>query len=123
MVDVPFLCDFPRALELATTTPYEEVVRYLATHRDQVGQVMTTLGYVDGAHLARRASVPALFSVALIDPVCPPSSVYAAYNAWAGEKRIEEYPHNGHDGGGPFQVAAQLAWLPTRMAPAEHVRS
>ncbi len=123
MADVPFLCDFPRALELATTAPYEEIVRYLATHRDKTAQVMATLGYVDAAHLARRASVPALFSVALMDPVCPPSTVYAAYNAWAGPKQIEEYPFNGHDGGGPFQVATQLAWLPTRMAPAEHVRS
>ncbi len=121
MADVPFLCDFPRALELATTAPYEEIVRYLATHRDQTELVLSTLGYVDCAHLARRATVPALFSVALMDPVCPPSTVYAAYNAWAGPKQIEEYPYNGHDGGGPFQVAAQLAWLPTRVAPARNV--
>jgi len=77
--------------------------------------VMATLTYVDGAHLARRATVPALFSVALMDATCPPSTVYAAYNAWAGPKEIKEYPFNGHEGGGPFQVAAQLAWLPTRM--------
>ena len=117
MPDVPFLCDFPRALQLATQAPYDEIVRYLATHRDKTGQVLTTLSYVDGAHLARRATAPALFSVALMDPTCPPSTVYAAYNSWAGPKRIEEYPYNGHNGGGPFQAAVQLAWLPTVMAP------
>jgi cephalosporin-C deacetylase len=117
MPDVPFLCDFPRALQLATAAPYEEIVRYLAAHRDQTDQVMATLSYIDGAHLARRANVPALFSVALMDPTCPPSTVYAAYNHWAGPKQIEEYPFNGHEGGGPFQVAAQLAWLSTRMPP------
>ncbi len=117
MPDVPFLCDFPRALQLASTTPYEEIVRYLAAHRDHTEQVMATLAHIDGAHLARRATAPALFSVALMDPVCPPSTVYAAYNDWAGPKEIEEYPYNGHEGGGPFQVAAQLAWLPARMPP------
>jgi len=117
MPDVPFLCDFPRALQLATEAPYDEIVRYLATHRDKTGQVLTTLSYVDGAHLARLATAPALFSVALMDPTCPPSTVYAAYNSWAGPKRIEEYPYNGHNGGGPFQAAVQLAWLPTVMAP------
>ena len=29
-----------------------------------------------------------------MDDICPPSTVYAAYNAWAGPKRIIEYPFN-----------------------------
>jgi cephalosporin-C deacetylase len=119
MPDVPFLCDFPRALQLADRPPYDEIVRYLAVHRDETQRVMTTLSYVDGAHLGRRATIPALFSVALMDPTCPPSTVFAAYNAWAGPKEIEEYPYNGHEGGAAFQVAAQLAWLPTQMPPKQ----
>ncbi len=117
MPDVPFLCDFPRALQIVDRAPYDEIVRYLAVHRDQSQRVMTTLSYVDGAHLAARATMPALFSVALMDPTCPPSTVFAAYNAWAGPKEIQEYPYNGHEGGAAFQVAAQLAWLPTQMPP------
>ena len=59
-----------------------------------------TLSYFDGAVLARRATAPALFSVGLMDQTCPPSTVYAAYNAWAGaDKRIVEYPFNDHEGG------------------------
>lgn len=117
MPDVPFLCDFPRALQIVDRPPYDEIVRYLGVHRDAAQQVMTTLSYVDGAHLARRATMSALFSVALMDPTCPPSTVFAAYNAWAGPKEIQEYPYNGHEGGAAFQVAAQLAWLPTLMPP------
>jgi cephalosporin-C deacetylase len=111
MVDVPFLCDVPRAMELAVRAPYDELVNYLAAHRDHVEDAGRTLSYVDGAHHAAKATVPALFSVALMDPTCMPSTVYAAYNAWAGPKTMVEYPYNGHEGGGPFQRRAQLDWV------------
>ena len=35
VAQVPFLCDFPRAIRVADTDPYREVARYLATHRDR----------------------------------------------------------------------------------------
>ena len=41
----------------------------------------------------------------------PPSTVFAAYNAWAGPKEIEAYEFNDHEGGEAFQQARQLAWL------------
>ncbi len=108
MPDVPFLCDFPRALWIGTEEPYGELVGYLATHRGATQTVLRTLSYVDGAHLARRATMPALFSVGLMDSVCPPSTVYSAYNAWSGTKQIREYRYNGHEGGASFQVTEQL---------------
>jgi cephalosporin-C deacetylase len=116
MPDVPFLCDFPRATALVDTNPYREIVTYLAAFRDRVEPAHRTLSYFDGAHLAALATAPALFSVALMDPICPPSTVFAAYNAWASDdKAIEIYPYNGHEGGGPYQRAAQLAWLRERV--------
>ena len=45
---------------------------------------MRTLSYFDGVSFARRAAAPALFSVGLMDMVCPPSTVYAAFNASRG---------------------------------------
>lgn len=111
MPDVPFLCDFPRSLWIGTEEPYGELVGYLATHRGAMETVLRTLSYVDGAHLARRATMPALFSVGLMDPVCPPSTVYSAYNAWSGTKQMREYGYNGHEGGASFQVTEQLSWL------------
>jgi len=61
--------------------------------------------------LARRASAPALFSVGLRDQVCPPSTVYAAYNLYGGDKEIVEYRFNDHEGGQVFHQAEQLRWL------------
>ena len=93
MPDVPFLCDFPRGAWIADHEPYLEITRYLAANPDNVEQVIRTLGYFDGTVFAQRARMPALFSVGLIDPICPPSTVYAAYNAWAGPKEIREYTY------------------------------
>ena len=111
MPDVPFLCDFPRAIGLTTRDPYGEIVRYLAVHRSHIEQAFETLTYFDGVNFARRARAAALFSVAHMDDVCPPSTVYGAYNVWGGDKSIEAYTFNNHEGGGPFQERAQLKWL------------
>ena len=86
MPDVPFLCDLPRALGLADSDPYAEIARYLRVHRDGVEAALETLSYFDGAILGRRATAPALFSVGLMDTVCPPSTVYAAYNCVRGRQ-------------------------------------
>jgi len=116
MPDVPFLCDFPRASQVAMKNPYLEIVRYLAVHRDHEEAAFATLAYFDGAVLARQASAPALFSVALMDETCPPSTVYAAYNAYAGAKEIVTYPYNDHEGGEAFHKVRQAAWLAEAMA-------
>ncbi|MFJ4124224.1 acetylxylan esterase [[Kitasatospora] papulosa] len=111
--DVPFLCDFPRATRVTDRKPYREIIDYLKTHRGRAEQTFRTLSYFDGVHFAARGSAPALFSVALEDQTCPPSSVFAAYNAYAhADKEIEVYEYNDHEGGGPFQHAAQLTRLP-----------
>jgi cephalosporin-C deacetylase len=49
--------------------------------------------------------------VALKDLSCPPATVYAAFDAYAGPKRIEVYPFNGHEGGEGVQEAIRLAFL------------
>jgi cephalosporin-C deacetylase len=116
MPDVPFLCDFRRSTQVAMTNPYLEIVRYLASHRDHEDAAFATLAYFDGAVLARRASAPALFSVALMDETCPPSTVYAAYNAYGGAKEIVTYPYNDHEGGEAFHKARQAAWLAETLA-------
>ena len=111
MPDVPFLCDFARAVVVATRDPYLEIARYLAIHRDAEAQVLATLSNFDGVHFAGRATAPALFSVGLMDTICPPSTVYAAFNAYQGAKEIVRYTYNDHEGGGPFQEARQREWL------------
>ncbi|MGH4030228.1 acetylxylan esterase [Actinomycetota bacterium Odt1-20B] len=116
--DVPFLCDFPRAATLTERHPYKEIALYLRGHRGADEQVFRTLSYFDGVHFAARGRAPALFSAALQDETCPPSTVFAAFNAYAGaERSMEVYSFNDHEGGGPFQRAVQLRWLPGHLRP------
>lgn len=116
MPDVPFLCHFERAVGLTDSDPYQEIVRYLSVHRDSVDRVFETLSYFDGANFAARATAPALYSVALMDPVCPPSTVYAAANRHLGDARVVEYPFNQHEGGQGVHWQRQAAWLAERLA-------
>jgi cephalosporin-C deacetylase len=52
-----------------------------------------------------------MFSVALMDEVCPPSTIYAAYNHYAGPKEIRVWPYNGHEGGEVYQDREDLVFL------------
>ncbi|WP_431936472.1 acetylxylan esterase [Micromonospora sp. RP3T] len=108
---VPFLCDIPRAVGLTDSAPFREIRDYLAVHRDRAEQVFHTLGYVDGVAFARRADVPARFSVALMDEIVPPSTVYAAYHDYRGEKELTVWRFNGHEAGGIDDDAAAVDFL------------
>ena len=115
MPDVPFLSDFPRALTLRDEDPYAEIGRYLKAHRDHVDRALATLAYFDVSILGRRASAPALFSVGLMDEICPPSTVYAAFNRYGGPKEIQEYQFNDHEGGEGFHDVVKFRWLRERL--------
>jgi cephalosporin-C deacetylase len=94
--DVPFLCDFERALEIAVDPPYTEVVDFLRMHVDRTDTVRTTLSYVDCVHHARRISARTLMSVNLFDTCCPPSTVFAAYHNVPAEKDLAVYQYSAH---------------------------
>jgi cephalosporin-C deacetylase len=111
LIDVPFLCHFSRAITIVERPGYGTIVKFLAQNPSAVDDVRRTLPYFDGMHHAARADAPALFSVALMDPTCPPSTVYAAYNAWSGSKEIVVYPFNGHEGGEELQRRRRFDWL------------
>lgn len=112
MPDVPFLCHFGRAVGMTDHDPYQEIVRYLSVHRADAERVFGTLSYFDGVNFAKRATSPALFSVALLDQTCPPSTVYAARNTWVGGRAdIDEYAFNGHEGGLGVQWERQASFL------------
>jgi len=111
MPDVPFLCHYRRATEITDDYPYKEISQYLHTHRDHVDQVFKTLNYFDGVNFAVRANAKALFSAGLMDTICPPSTVYAAYNYYHGQKEIRNYTYNNHEGGESYQRAEQVAFL------------
>ncbi|WP_125778249.1 acetylxylan esterase [Antribacter gilvus] len=121
MPDVPFLCHYRRAVQVSDAFPYGEITQYLHVHRTHEDAVWHTFSYLDGVSFARRARAAALFSTALMDAVCPPSTVYAAYNAWgerAGgvEKEIDVYPYNGHEGGEGYRFPRHVGWLAKHLA-------
>jgi cephalosporin-C deacetylase len=120
---VPFLCHVARAIEITDAAPYAEIVTFLSVHREAEPAVRRTLSYVDGVNFARRAGAPAFFGVGLRDTVCPPSTVYAAYNQYGCavpdrrvERTIRVYPFNHHEGGDAVHVGHQLRWLRERLA-------
>jgi cephalosporin-C deacetylase len=115
LIDMPFLCDMRRASELVDTEPYVQIGRYLRAHPDRLEQAFSTLSYFDGTVLGRAATAPALFSVGLMDDICPPSTVFAAANAYGQQAKIVEYPYNGHDVPPAAHRAAQLEFLGTHL--------
>jgi cephalosporin-C deacetylase len=111
MPDVPFLCHYRRATEITDAAPYSEIVEFCKAHRDKVDTVFNTLSYFDGMNFAARCHAQALFSVALMDLICPPSTVFAAYNYFAGPKDMRVYRFNDHEGGGSFQNVEKVRFL------------
>ncbi|GAA1485954.1 acetylxylan esterase [Brachybacterium fresconis] len=112
LIDVPLLCDIPRAVETATEGPFLQIRDYLRTRRGDEEAVFASLSFFDGVHFASRAQAPALFAVGLQDPVCPPQGVLAAYEAYAGAgKTLCTYPFDGHEHGQWQHRRRQLEFL------------
>lgn len=111
LIDVPFLCHFRRAVEITDAPPYAELRQYLSIHRRRAEATFRTLSYFDGMSFAARATASALVSVGLMDDVCPPSTVFAAYNHYAGPKTLSIWPYNGHEAGSSYQVLDKIRFL------------
>ena len=111
LADMPFLCNFPRAAILTDEKPYAELTAWLRLYGDQEAQAFKTLSYFDGVHFAKRAAAPAMFSTGLMDTVCPPSTVYAAYNHYAAQKSMRVFPWHGHQSGGADYRIEQIHFI------------
>jgi cephalosporin-C deacetylase len=94
---MPYLCDIPHAITTAAEPPYTELAGFLASHHEHIPRVLDTLRYIDNAVLAPRIRATTTVSVGLMDACCPPSTVYAAYNAITAPKRMIEYVYCEHD--------------------------
>ena len=110
LVDVPFLCHIRRALDVTEAYPYQELVRWARVHKDDRA-MWETLAYFDGMNFAERGRAAALFSTGLRDPICPPSTVVAAYHRYAGPCDLAVFPYAGHEGGFPDHLLRQAEWL------------
>lgn len=109
--DVPFLAHVRRAVEVTDAKPYGELIEYGALYPDRVDDVFRTLSYVDVVNHAKRVTAPALFAVGLLDEITPPSTVFAAYNHYAGPAEITVYPFGDHECAGTRQLLAKIDFL------------
>jgi cephalosporin-C deacetylase len=96
LADVPFLCDIQRAITLAPAAPYTEIPEFLDQNTALIPAALDTLRYIDCALLARRITAQCLLSTGLMDTICPPSTVFAAYNEITAGKDIAVYPYTRH---------------------------
>ncbi|WP_449537901.1 acetylxylan esterase [Ferdinandcohnia sp. Marseille-Q9671] len=101
VADWPFLTHFERALEVALSGPYMEIINYLKLHNPEneaKPAILQTLAYVDSLHFSTNILVPVLMGSGLEDPVTPPSTVYAAFNHIPSKnKTIHAYPQYVHE--------------------------
>lgn len=111
MPDVPFLCNYKKATEIVDTYPYHEITLYCRIHRDKVEQVFSTLSYFDCMNLVTMAKAPAIISIGMHDPVCPPDTIFAMRNHYAGPVSTEIYEYNTHEGGSVAHQLVQAKWL------------
>ena len=113
----PFLCDYRRVWEMdLAKDAYEELrtfFRNFDPRHEREEALFTRLGYIDNQHLAPRIRADVLFFTGLMDPVCPPSTQFAAYNKITADKDLVLYPDFGHEGlpGSSDRIFAFLAGL------------
>jgi cephalosporin-C deacetylase-like acetyl esterase len=55
-----------------------------------------TAAYYDVVNFARTLQVPSIYSMGFNDEVCPPTSMYAAYNAISSPKELKLYQETGY---------------------------
>jgi cephalosporin-C deacetylase len=112
MPEMPYLCHYRRAVDMAVRYPYLEIPEYLRRWPEREDVVWRTLSYFDNMNLAPRITCPVLMTVGLQDDICPPSSVYAAYNWIQAPKEMRVYPYHNHE-------MVQAHWE-TKLAWAHH---
>jgi len=95
--DVPFLCDYRRAVSIAVNGPYPEISNFIKAFPDQYEQAFRTLSYCDNLNLAPLIRCRTIISNSLWDDVCPPSTIFAVYNHITAEKQMEIYPFHKHE--------------------------
>ncbi len=95
--DIPFLCDYRRAIEITPNGPYPEIPNFLKTFPHLYPDAIRTLGYCDNLNLAPWIECRTVVLNCLCDDICPPSTIFGVYNHITAEKQIELYPYHKHE--------------------------
>lgn len=106
---MPFLCHFGRGVEIAEN-PYKEILGFMKQHPETEDRVFKTLSYVDNMNLAGRIKARMHVSVGMQDIICPPSTIFAAFNHLKCKKDLVIYKYAGHEGIG-VHGEDKLKWM------------
>jgi len=94
---IPFLCNFPRNVDIAPEYPYPEISDFLTINPKMKEAAFRTLSYFDCMNLSPEITSRTLVTSGLQDGICPPSGIFSAYNHMKCEKEILAYDYLKHD--------------------------
>ncbi|MBN2557439.1 MAG: acetylxylan esterase [Clostridia bacterium] len=98
----PFLCDYKRVWDMDLDVAAYDELRYYFRSFDpehlREAEIFEKLGYIDLVNIAKRIKADVLCGIGLLDDICPPSTVFAAYNNMTCKKEIKVYPDFKHEG-------------------------
>ena len=107
MADVPSSCWFEKRL-FEKSGGAGEISNFIKNRPETLEKILHNLRYFDNVNLAPKIKCPVLISCGLRDPVCPPDTIYAAYNNIKSEKKIYPYVFAQHEGGGALHNPIKL---------------
>jgi cephalosporin-C deacetylase-like acetyl esterase len=70
--------------------------KFIATGETPDDSIANAVRYYDAMNFAAQIRVPGIMTVGFIDTTCPPTSVYAAFNAVNARKDMFDDPASGH---------------------------
>jgi len=79
------------------------------------GPKLRTTSYYDVVNFARRLKVPGHYAWGYNDEICPPTSMYAAYNVITAPKQLLLALETGHVLPIPEQLAVEMAWIAAQL--------
>jgi len=92
----PFLCNYPVAVETATTGPYLELINHFEANPGSRDQALDTLAWFDPLNLAQFITCPTFISIGLADTTCPPETIRPVFERISAFKGLIEVPDAGH---------------------------
>jgi cephalosporin-C deacetylase len=99
MADVPSSCWFEKRV-FEKSGGAADIAQFIKNRPENMEKILENLKYFDNVNLAGMIKCPVIISCGLRDPVCPPDTIYAAYNNIKAEKKIFPYVFAEHEGGG-----------------------
>ena len=104
----PFLGDIPSYLYLGSDYVKGLFQDAFSSQNISLQQFAVNMSYFDLKSLCRRITVPVYMAVGLQDPICPPYTNFAAYNAVKAPKQYIIYPEQQHS-------VNRLHWEPAHL--------